>query len=116
MKSQGLEKEEKKKKKKEEKKKDPKKKKQAPPQKVKSKPSEELRKKKRQERSLSPISKERRVSKRRLLRLAKETSSSSFNAKNEIFAIAAMPMNAAAPVKPTQRPSRARERGIVIGE
>ena len=69
LKTQGPEKEKKKKKKKEEKMKDPNKKKQAPLRKGKSKPSEELRKKKRQERSLPPVSEERRVSKRRLLRL-----------------------------------------------
>ena len=114
LKPQGPEKEEKKKKKKEEKKKDLKKK-QPPLQKVKSKPSEELRKKKKQERSLSPVSEERRFSKRRLLRLVKETSSSS-SVEDEMSAIAAKLMNVVAPTKSIQRPSRARERGIMIRE
>ena len=89
LKPQGPEKEEKKK---EEKKKDLKKKKQAPYQKVKYKPSEELKKKKRYDRNLSLISEERRVSKRRLLRLAEETSSS---AEDEMSAIITKPMNTA---------------------
>ena len=50
---------------------------QAPLQKAKSKPSEEIRSKRRHERSHSPIFEERSVSKRRLLKLAKESSSSS---------------------------------------
>ena len=66
------EKEKKKKKKEEEekkKKKEPKRR-QASLQKVKSKPFEELRTKRRYERSLSLVSEERRVSERRILKLA----------------------------------------------
>ena len=92
------------------------KKKQAPHQKVKSKPSKELRKKNRQERSLSPVSEEKRVSKRRWLRLAEETFSSSSSAEDEMSAITAKPMNATALAKSVQKPSRARERGIVMRE
>ena len=49
------------------------------------------------------------------LRLAKETSSSS-SIEDEMSTIAAKPMNAAVVAKSAQRPSRARERGIVIRE
>ena len=69
------EEEEKKQKKKEEKKEL--KRRQAPLQKVKSKPSEEIRMKRRHERSLFHVFEENRVSKRRLLKLAKDSSSSS---------------------------------------
>ena len=61
-----------------------------------------------------PIPDERRVSKRRLLKLAKE--SSSFSAEDDASAIAAQPMNAAAPAKSVPRPSRPRERRITIRE
>ena len=71
---------------------------QAPLQKAKSKPFEEIRSKKRHKRSHSPISEERRISKRRLLKLTKESSSSS--AEDDVSAIAAPPMNATAPAKP----------------
>ena len=70
------------------------------------------------ERSLLPISYERRVNKGRLLKLANETSSSS-KVKDEESAIAAEPMSTAAPAqqlaikaaRPTQR-----KRDIVIRE
>ena len=63
------------------------KRKQAFLQKAKSKPYEEIRTKKRHERSHSPISKERRASKKRLLKFAKE--SSSFSAEDNASAIVA---------------------------
>ena len=63
------------------------KRKQAPLQKVKSKPSEEIITKRRHKRSHSPISEERKVSKRRSLKLAEE--SSSFSAEDDTSTIAA---------------------------
>ena len=54
-------------------------------------------------RSLSLISKERRVSKRRLLKLAEESSSSS--AEDDASVIAAQPMNVAVLAKFGPRPS-----------
>ena len=74
LKSQGLEKVEKKKKKKEKEKE--KKRKSTNLQKDVSKPSEERRSKKKHERDLSPILAERRISKRRMLRIAESSSSS----------------------------------------
>ena len=90
------EKEKKTKKKKDKKKKDSSIQKDATAQKVKSKPSKE--KKKRLERSPSPISKERRVSKRKLLKITKETFSSS-NVEDETSTIATEPMNASLAAK-----------------
>ena len=55
------------------------------------------------------------MSKRRLLKLAKETSSSS-SVEDETSAIIAKLMRAATPAKPTHKPSRPRERGIMIRE
>ena len=115
------EKEKKKEKEKEEKKKEKKKKdsfvqKSAATQKIRSKLFEE--KKKRLEISLSPISEERRVNKRILLKFTKETSSSS-NAEDETSAIVVEPMSVVAPTQQptikTARPAQ-RERGIVIKE
>ena len=83
-------------------------------QKAKSKPSKEVRTKRRHERSHSPISEERRVSKWRLLKLAEESSSSSV--EDDASAIVAQPMTAAAPTNPAPRSSRLRERGIIIKE
>ena len=54
----------------------------------KSKPSEEDKKNKRRERSLSPILEERRTKKRRIMRLAEESFSSS-RAEDEVSAIGA---------------------------
>ena len=81
--------------------------------KVKSKPSSEKnkKKKKRRKRSISPISEERRISKRRLLKLAEE-SFSSLKAKDEVSAIGAEPINLAEPAI-QQGPA---QRGIVIRE
>ena len=50
-----------------------------------------------------------------MLKLVEETSSSS-STEDETSAIAAKPMNAAAPTRPISRPLRSRERGIVIRE
>ena len=105
--------EEEKKKKKKEEKKEPKRR-EALLQKAKSKPFEELKTKMRHKRILSPISKERRVSKRILLKLAAESSFSS--AEDEASAIVAQLMNAAAPAKFAPRPSRLREKRIKIME
>ena len=97
-------KEEKKEKKKQKKKKDKKKKdsstqKDAAAQTVKSKPSEEKEKrKKRLERSLSPIFEEGRINKRRLLKLAEKTSSSS-KAEDKESAITVEPMSVTAPAQ-----------------
>ena len=55
------------------------------------------------------------MSKRRLLKLVEETSSSS-SAEDETSAIAAKLMKAAALEKPAHKPSRPRERGIMIRE
>ena len=71
-------------------------------------------KKKRSQRDLSPISEDRRINKR-LLKLTEETSSFS-SAEDETSAIAAKPMNAVVPARPTSRSSRPRERGIMIEE
>ena len=60
------------------------------------------------------MSEGRRVSKRRLLKLAEESSSSS--AEDDASAIAEQLMNVAAPAKSTPRPSRPRERGTTIRE
>ena len=89
------------------------KKRQAPFQKAKSNPFEEVRTKRRHDRSHSLIFKERRVSKKRLLKLAEESSSST---EDDASADATQPMNAAAPTKPALRLSRLRERGITIKE
>ena len=53
------------------------------------------------------------MSKRRLLKLAEETSSFS-SAEDETSTIAAKPMSAAAQAKPAHRPSRPIEKGIMI--
>ena len=74
-------------------------------------------KKKRSKRDLSPVFEERRVNKRRLLKLAKETFSS--NTEDETSVITAEPMNIASPIKAANKPTRAlrpRERGIEIRE
>ena len=112
------EKEKKKKKEKEEKMKDKKKKDSSiqdnvVAQKDRSKPSEEMKKKnKKPERSLSPISEERKISKRKLLKLAKE-----YFSEDGESAIAVKPMNAAASTsKPATRVSRPIEKGIMIRE
>ena len=86
-------------------------------QKDRSKPSEEKKnKKKRSERSLSLTSEEQRVSKRRLLKIAKETFPSS-NAEDKTSIIVAEPMNVTTPTaKPATRVSRSIERGIMIKE
>ena len=60
--------------------------------KQKSKPSGEGMKKKRRERSLSPIPEERMISKRRIMKLAKDSSSSS-RAEDEVSAISAQLIN-----------------------
>ena len=84
----------------------------------KSKPSKEgKKKKKRKAKSLSPILEKRRTSKRRVVRLAEE-SSSSFRAENEVSAITAKPTiladtitTIAAP--PVSRAIRSALRGVV---
>ena len=72
------------------------------------------RRKKISERDLSPISEERRTSKRRLLKLAEDLSSD-----DQESDIVSEPMNAATPVKQpatrVARPAR-KDRGIVIKE
>ena len=61
-----------------------------------------LKKKKRLERSHPPISEERRIGKRILLKLAE-----GYSSKDETFAIVAKPMNATTPAaKPVTRPSK----------
>ena len=88
---------------------------------TKSKPSNKgKKKKKRREKSLSPIPEERRKSKRRFIKLAKESPSSS-KTKGEVFTIAAEPINMAnttttpaAPLTPcTAKPA---QRRIIITE
>ena len=70
------------------------------------------KKKKRRERDLSPVSEERRTSKRRLVKPIEDLSF-----EDEAFAIAIDPVNAAAPAaRPATRASRPVQRGIVIRE
>ena len=82
----------------------------------KSKPFEEGKKKKRRERSLSPIPKERRTSKRRVMRLAEEFSSSS-RTEDEVSAIGVEPINLAEPATQlASKAARPAQRGIMIRE
>ena len=72
------------------------------------------RKRKEDRKKVSHPSEDRRVSKKRLLILAKEFSSSRI--EDEASAIAAEPMNVATLVATTTRPFGATHRGIVIKE
>ena len=88
--------------------------KKASAQKEKSKPFREGKKKKRKERSLSPILEERRTSKRRAMKLAEESSSSS-RVEDEVSTIGAEPINLAEPtVQPATQGARLAQRGIMI--
>ena len=88
--------------------------------KPKSIPFEEGKPKQRREKSLSPIPKERRRSKRRLMKLAEE-SSFSLKANDKVSAITTNPINmadtATIPITPTTlRAARTAQRGIIIKE
>ena len=75
------------------------------------------RRRREQKKSLSPISEVRRTSKRRLLKLAKESSSSS-KAKDEVSTIGAEPINLAEPTvqQPATKATKLAQREIVIRE
>ena len=111
LKSQAPQKEKEKEKEKKDKKKKDSSKQKISAQKHKSKPSEEGKKKKRSERSLSPISEERRTSKRRLLKLAKDLSF-----EYETYAIIVALVNVAPTTRHVTRTFRLAQRGIVIKE